>query len=91
MPHYELSDIFQEFLESDLFTDILDTLQYCFNDSLVVDYIKTFPKIKRFSTLVLFLSEKEKTCKYRFGIDSIAGHPLQFIPLTGTQFFPATI
>ena len=57
-----MPDIFKDSMESDIFTQILTILNETFvskNDN-VFDYLESLSKVKRFRTLVLFMSSSDK-------------------------------
>lgn len=54
-------------MDSDTFSEIFSILSSHFikNQDLVFNYIKFLSKIKRFQTLIMFISEKDKKGKLR--------------------------
>lgn len=62
MPAQSLPKVFQESMESDVFTDILEVLrtQFMPKSELVFDYVENLTRVKRFKTLVMFMSNKDR-------------------------------
>ncbi|XP_044263335.1 RNA polymerase II-associated protein 3 [Tribolium madens] len=56
--------IFKESLESGVFSEILEVLTKCFIEKRddVFDFLKYFTKIRRFSAIIMFLSDNDKNC-----------------------------
>ncbi|KAF7271857.1 hypothetical protein GWI33_015334 [Rhynchophorus ferrugineus] len=63
----KIPDIFKESLESNIFSNILDVLATYFIQEKedVFDYMSNLTRVKRFSTLVMFLDSKDKNCLWK--------------------------
>lgn len=61
----DLANIFKDFMESDIFSDFITVLKEKFipENLPVFKYLLNLSKVKRFSTLTLFLSTKDKQGK----------------------------
>lgn len=57
--------IFKESLESSVFSEILEVLANCFIEKKedVFSFLKYFTQIRRFSAIVMFLSDNDKNCE----------------------------
>lgn len=62
----EIPKIFQNSLESTVFSSIVETLANYFieNKDAVSGFIKYFSKVKRFNTITMFLTHDDKSSKY---------------------------
>ncbi|XP_054277821.1 RNA polymerase II-associated protein 3-like [Macrosteles quadrilineatus] len=63
IPGESLSDIFKDALESGMFSSILDTLssEFISKEDVVLSYLKGLTRVRRFSTLTLFMSTSDKS------------------------------
>lgn len=66
----ELPKIFQESLESDVFSDIIVILSENFVEKNLptFSYLQSLSNVKRFSALTMFMSSKDKICKLFFQV-----------------------
>lgn len=58
--------IFKESLESNTFSSVLAVLatEFIKNKTSVIQYLLGLTKVRRFSALILFMTENDKTSKY---------------------------
>lgn len=69
----DISVIFKESLDTKLFSDILETLTHRFIDKSenVYSYLHGLSNVKRFSTLTMFMTSKDKESKLIYSLISI--------------------
>ncbi|XP_076656881.1 RNA polymerase II-associated protein spaghetti isoform X2 [Halictus rubicundus] len=62
IPKNSLSKIFQDSMESDIFSDILEVLriEYIKREEFIFSYLEDLSDVKRFRTLIMFMSNKDK-------------------------------
>ncbi|XP_076637274.1 RNA polymerase II-associated protein spaghetti [Colletes latitarsis] len=64
LPENSLSKIFQDSMESDIFSDILEVLwvEFIKRKESIFSYLKDLSEVKRFRALIMFISNNEKQC-----------------------------